>query len=51
MLVFSYLTTAQQVTPCSKTLIDIFSKNIEDGSTSGNIVTISDHTQFPLLQR
>ena len=40
-----YINTPSQVTARSKTLVDnIFSNNIEDGSISGNIVTmISDH--------
>ena len=48
-----FISTPSRVTPRSKTLIDnIFSNNIEDGSISGNIVTIiCDHyAQFLLLQ-
>ena len=46
-----YITTPSRVTPCSKTLTDNnFSNNIEDGSISVNIVTISDHyVKFLLL--
>ena len=46
-----YITIPSRVTPCSKTLTNNnFSNNIEDGSISVNIVTISDHyVQFLLL--
>ena len=48
-----YISTSSRVTPHSRTLIDnIFSNNIEDSLTSGNIIsTISDHyAQFLLME-
>ena len=49
---FPHISSPTRITPRSRTLIDIFSNNIEHDTLSGNITTtISDHfAQFLILK-